>query len=458
MSSVDQTELPPSPLACPHAGLAVLESRHAGESQIHVSSVIATRRKKARAVCGICLQEDSILDGWMHRCTSCEICAHVHCARSLGLLCDGHPFKCGGCNFSEAAAASCCLICMRKASSKTVCAFVPVTVDGSDMSLVHAPCLILSRTHRLAPPSALPMRSPSAIMSNPAPDCISSRCCVCRAEVGEMQQCMHVACGKSVHASCAGDLKLVWFATARDYSAGGDGPSKMFMACSMKHVKQEQVFCTCLKPYDTQGSTMIQCDDCRAWFHCDCLGVDDKEDELNELQSKQFRCPECAAKLAQAPPLHHPVFMCDVRRQWSHAPILLPPKFNAPSLASGMSLSSQQDAVTAIAADMLLLILRTSHSTDIPDLKEPTCVACLAVIGPGDIAGSVFSTLSRRLCVSCCSMRQSLLYLCLPGTISSPHKELPMHPKALLVIAQTSDALDSSGASADLSIQRFHKQ
>jgi hypothetical protein len=84
------------------------------------------------------------------------------------------------------------------------------------------------------------------------------------------------------------------------------------------------VFCTCLQPYDAQGSTMVQCDDCRGWFHCDCLGIDDKEDELNQLQSKQFRCCECAAKVSQAPPLHAPIFMCDVRRQWSHAAVQLP--------------------------------------------------------------------------------------------------------------------------------------
>ena len=138
-----------------------------------------------------------------------------------------------------------------------------------------------------------------------------------------MQQCMHATCGKLLHASCAADLKLVWFATARDY-CGGNGASKMFTACSIQHVKQDQVFCTCLRPYDTQGSTMVQCDDCRGWFHCDCLGIDDKEDELNQLQSKQFRCCECGAKVSQAPPLHAPIFMCDVRRQWSHAAVQLP--------------------------------------------------------------------------------------------------------------------------------------
>jgi hypothetical protein len=290
------------------------------------------------------------------------------------------------------------------------------------------------------------------------PDFSELRCVVCRAESGQMLQCSHAACGKSVHASCAGDLKLVHLATAHDYSADGAGPSKLFVACSMKHVKQDQVYCTCLKPYASQGSTMVQCDDCRAWLHCDCLGIDDKEDELNELQSKQFRCPECSAKLCQVLPLRAAVLMCDVRRQWSHAPIHLPPKFSAPSLLPAMPPSSVQDAVTAIAADMLLLILQTSQSTEAPDLRSATCVACLSAIGTSGVAGAVFSTLTRRLCASCCGVRQSLLYLCVPAAGGPLKIDSPIHPKALQVISQTADALGAPSASKNASLQQFQKQ
>jgi hypothetical protein len=425
---------------------------------LHVSNIIATRRKKTRAVCGVCLQEDSIHDGWMHRCLSCDVCVHAHCAHALGLACEENQFKCGSCSLPEVAASCSCLICMRKASTRTVCVGVPVACGAAGVFLVHAPCLILSRIHRLAPPASLPMRSPAAIFLRPAADPASggARCCICRTEGGEMQQCMHATCGKLVHASCAADSKLVWFATARDYSARSDGSCKIFTACCIQHVKQDQVFCTCLRPYDTQGSTMVQCDDCRAWFHCDCLGIDDEEDDLNELQSKQFRCAECAAKLSLALPLHPPIFMCDVRRQWSHSKMLLPPRLNAPSLHSELPLSSQHEAVSAIAADALLLILQTSKTTSISDLRSATCVACLLPLDLYDVtAKSLFSTISRRLCSACRCARQSLLYLCVPAPSSTICLEYPMHPKAHAVVEQAAAALAASATVAN--IQHWQK-
>jgi hypothetical protein len=406
-----------------------------------VANIIATRRKKSRAVCGACLQEDSNHDGWMHRCSSCDVCVHAHCALSIGLAIQGNCFTCASCSLPEVARSSGCIICMRKLPSKTVCVSIPVTGADADVSLVHAPCLMLSRFHRLAAPNALPF-APSlrSITLQPTTDTPPSRCFICRAEAGQMLICAHASCGKLVHASCAADFKLVWLATARDYGACGDGPLKMAVACSMKHIKQDQVFCTCLRPYNTQGSTMVQCDDCRGWFHCDCLGIEDKEDELNELQSKQFRCSECAAKVSQAPPLHPPIFMCDVRRQWSHARVLLPPKSTPPSLDAALPLSNQHDAVSAIAADMLLLILRSSERTAMPDLQTATCIACLAPMSPHEISGnSVFSTLGHRLCIPCRSLRQSLLYLCVPAHSSSRITACHVHSKVRAIFAQFSD-------------------
>lgn len=452
-------ESPVLPPASQPAGQAAAESQPAGDSGalVHVSSAIATRRKKMRAVCGICLQEDSLQDGWMQRCASCDACVHFHCARALGLPCDVQLFKCGACSSSEASAASCCMICLRKLSSKTVCVVIPVIGSDSGAAFVHAPCLLLSRSHRLAPPPALPLASPAAISRHPVVESAGARCCVCRGESGEMQPCMHVGCGKCVHASCAGDLKLLWLATARDRSAFVDGPTKLFTACSMKHIKQDQVFCTCWRPYDPQGSTMIQCDDCRGWFHCDCLAIDDKEDELDALQAKQFRCPECIAKVSQAQCLHPPVFMCDVRRQWSLAPMLLPPKPSAPPQLSALPLTSQPDVVSALTADMLLLILQTPQSNSVRDLRVPTCVACLAPVGHRVSSAAMFSTLARRLCAACCTARQTLLYLCVPTTCSSLDTQSPVHPKALLVLSQAVQARDSSSASPDLA-PLFQKQ
>ena len=436
-------------LAQGSAGAAGSEVSDSG-AVLHVSSTIGTRRKKTRAVCGVCLQEDTISDGWMQRCTSCDASVHFHCASALGLACEGTWTKCGNCSFPKVAAASSCLICLRKLSSKTTCVSMPVTrSDNADVSLVHAPCLLLSRIHRLAPAPSLPFSSPAAIILHQTVEPSSSRCCVCRGEEGEMQQCMNATCGRFVHASCAADLKLMWFATSRDYMARGDGPSKIFAACSMKHVKPDQVFCTCLRPYDTQGSTMVQCDDCRAWFHCDCLGIDDNEEDLNDLQSKQFRCSECAAKVSQSAPLYAPIFMCDVRRHWSHAKIIQPPKSNAPSLDFEQPLSSQGAAVTAFAADALLLILQTSRMAGNPDLRLPICIACLSPLSTHDIShNSIFSILSRRLCNCCRSMHQSLLYLSVPAPACTLCPQDLLHPKARSVLVQISRALTSQ-ASAD---------
>jgi hypothetical protein len=459
-TSAGDLETPAIATAAHSTGSAGAGSRQANDSGVvaNVFNTISTRRKKMRAVCGICLQEDSNYDGWMHRCISCDVCVHAHCAYSLGLVCDGNQFKCGSCGCSDGAVDSSCVICKRKSHSKTVCVCIPVLCGSGSTSLVHAPCLMLSRIHRLAPPPALPMPCPALLMLH-LDDSATSRCCICRTQGGEMQQCMHATCGKLLHASCAADLKLVWFATARDY-CGGNGASKIFTACSIQHVKQDQVFCTCLRPYDTQGSTMVQCDDCRAWFHCDCLGIDDKADDLEEMQSKQFRCAECSAKLSQSSPLHHPVFMCDVRRQWSHAKVYLPPKAGAPSLDLVLPLSGQSHAVSAVAADLLVLILQTSKAAAIPDLRSPTCIACLSALLPHDIShNSLFSTISRRLCIPCRCMRQSLLHLCVPAPSCTITTESAMHSKARLVVEQVVDALAAAPASVDFaSARRWQKQ
>jgi len=451
-ADVEETPPPPStPLSCTLAQdsvAAALSEVGDGAAVLHVPSTIATRRKKTRAVCGVCLQDDTISEGWMQRCASCDACVHCHCAAALGLSCEGNWSKCGNCSFPKVAATSNCLVCLRKLSSKTVCLAMPVTrSDSTDVSLVHVPCLMLSRIYRLAPSSSMPLSSPAEIIMHAAVEPpSSSRCGVCRGEDGEMQLCMSATCGKSVHASCAADLKLTWFATARDYSARGDGPSKILFACSMKHVKQDHVFCTCLKPYDTQGSTMVQCDDCRAWFHCDCLGIDDNEADLNELQSKQFRCPECAAKVSQAPPLRPPIFMCDVHRHWSHARVLQPSKPNVPSLDSDLPISSQCAVVAAVAADALLLVLQTSKMAGTPDLRLPVCIACLLPISPHDIShNSIFSVLSRRLCNGCRATQQALMYFCAPNSSCALSSHHLLHPLVRAVVPQSSSALTAAG-------------
>jgi hypothetical protein len=132
--------------------------------------------------------------------------------------------------------------------------------------------------------------------------------------------------------------------------------------------------------------------------------------------------------------------------------VLLPPKTAPPSLDVAAPLNNQHDAVAAVAADMLLLILRSSQVKTMPDLQIATCIACLSPMRAHETSGnSIFSTLCRRLCIPCRSMRQSLLYLCVPSHSSSLSAMCNMHPNIRAIFAQFSGA-DSASA------QRWHSQ
>ncbi|KAI1311039.1 glucokinase [Mortierella claussenii] len=59
--------------------------------------------------------------------------------------------------------------------------------------------------------------------------------------------------------------------------------------------RSKKVYCYCQKPDD--GEVMIQCDNCRQWFHGACVDITDEIAELMELKNEKFFCDPCTEKL-----------------------------------------------------------------------------------------------------------------------------------------------------------------
>ncbi|KAF9109674.1 PHD finger protein 3 [Mortierella sp. AM989] len=59
--------------------------------------------------------------------------------------------------------------------------------------------------------------------------------------------------------------------------------------------RSKRVYCYCQKPDD--GEVMIQCDNCRQWFHGACVDITDEVAELMGLKNEKFFCDPCTEKL-----------------------------------------------------------------------------------------------------------------------------------------------------------------
>ncbi|KAF9975968.1 Death-inducer obliterator 1 [Actinomortierella ambigua] len=63
--------------------------------------------------------------------------------------------------------------------------------------------------------------------------------------------------------------------------------------------RSKKVYCYCQQPDD--GEVMIQCDNCRQWFHGACVNITDEDAERIVLSNTKFFCSTCEEKLkAQA--------------------------------------------------------------------------------------------------------------------------------------------------------------
>ncbi|KAF9572305.1 glucokinase [Mortierella alpina] len=59
--------------------------------------------------------------------------------------------------------------------------------------------------------------------------------------------------------------------------------------------RSKKVYCYCQKPDD--GEVMIQCDNCRQWFHGACIDITDEIAQIMELKNEKFFCDPCTDKL-----------------------------------------------------------------------------------------------------------------------------------------------------------------
>ncbi|KAF9927454.1 hypothetical protein FBU30_003253 [Linnemannia zychae] len=59
--------------------------------------------------------------------------------------------------------------------------------------------------------------------------------------------------------------------------------------------RSKKVYCYCQKPDD--GNVMIQCDNCRQWFHGACVDITEEIAEMMELKNEKFFCEPCEEKV-----------------------------------------------------------------------------------------------------------------------------------------------------------------
>ncbi|KAI7828627.1 hypothetical protein BC939DRAFT_61810 [Gamsiella multidivaricata] len=85
-------------------------------------------------------------------------------------------------------------------------------------------------------------------------------------------------------------------AQSEEYLQNAQGVSIVVPSAPAERVtRSKKVYCYCQKPDD--GEVMIQCDNCRQWFHGACVDVTDEIAELMELKNEKFFCDPCTEKL-----------------------------------------------------------------------------------------------------------------------------------------------------------------
>ncbi|KAF9900191.1 PHD finger protein 3 [Linnemannia zychae] len=61
--------------------------------------------------------------------------------------------------------------------------------------------------------------------------------------------------------------------------------------------RSKKVYCYCQKPDD--GNVMIQCDNCRQWFHGACVDITEEVAEMMELKNEKFFCEPCDERMQE---------------------------------------------------------------------------------------------------------------------------------------------------------------
>ncbi|KAF9350980.1 glucokinase [Mortierella sp. AD094] len=85
-------------------------------------------------------------------------------------------------------------------------------------------------------------------------------------------------------------------AQSEEYLLNAQGPIPSVVPVPAERVtRSKKVYCYCQKPDD--GEVMIQCDNCRQWFHGACVDITDEIAELMGLKNEKFFCDPCTEKL-----------------------------------------------------------------------------------------------------------------------------------------------------------------
>ncbi|KAI8599317.1 hypothetical protein EDD21DRAFT_380197 [Dissophora ornata] len=83
---------------------------------------------------------------------------------------------------------------------------------------------------------------------------------------------------------------------SEEYLQSAQGTTVSVATAPVERVtRSKKVYCYCQKPDD--GEVMIQCDNCRQWFHGACVDITDEIAELMELKNEKFFCDPCTEKL-----------------------------------------------------------------------------------------------------------------------------------------------------------------
>ncbi|KAF9402877.1 PHD finger protein 3 [Mortierella sp. AD011] len=85
-------------------------------------------------------------------------------------------------------------------------------------------------------------------------------------------------------------------AQSEEYLLNAQGSAPNVAPVPVERVtRSKKVYCYCQKPDD--GEVMIQCDNCRQWFHGACVDITDEIAELMGLKNEKFFCDPCTEKL-----------------------------------------------------------------------------------------------------------------------------------------------------------------
>ncbi|KAF9933875.1 PHD finger protein 3 [Mortierella alpina] len=161
-------------------------------------------------------------------------------------------------------------------------------VSTAENKMIESPAMVLDGP---APISAIPVSDTPAtsatLSSQPAsePSLVTTSAPVVTA----------TALPKDVRRSSRTKRQSSLAAQSEDYIQAMVVPASTPFVPVERVTRSKKVYCYCQKPDD--GEVMIQCDNCRQWFHGACVDITDEMAQIMELKSEKFFCDPCTDKL-----------------------------------------------------------------------------------------------------------------------------------------------------------------